>query len=100
MGWLRLNGYGKKIPPQYLRVIASLIPKDIKIDRRLDAGPLSDFTYEELRVLLYAAQNAVAKAENTSALWWWRGTPSDCTRISGRPIATSLLIFLMSLPRH
>ena len=47
MGRLRLNGYGKKIPPQYLRVITSLIPKDIKIDRRLDAGPLSDFTDEE-----------------------------------------------------
>src|SRR6476659_3291869 len=35
-------------PAAYIRVIASLIPKDIKIDRRLDAGPLSDLTGDEL----------------------------------------------------
>jgi hypothetical protein len=40
MGRLRLNGYGKKIPPQYLRVIASLIPKDIKIDPQARCGAI------------------------------------------------------------
>jgi len=54
-------------PAAFLRIVASLVSKDIKIDRRIDAGPLSDFTDEELEALLYAAQNAVAEAENTSA---------------------------------
>ena len=54
-------------PAAFLRIIASLIPKDIKIDRRPDAGPLSDLTEEELETLLYAARNTIAKAENTSA---------------------------------
>jgi len=50
-------------PAAYLRVIASVISKDIKIDRRLDAGPLSNLTDEELVALLYAARNAVAQAD-------------------------------------
>ena len=54
-------------PAAYLRVIANVIPKDIKIDRRLDAGPLSDFTDDELAALLYAARNAVAQAEQGSS---------------------------------
>jgi hypothetical protein len=49
-------------PAAFLRIVASLVSKDIKIDRRLDAGPLSDFTDEELEALLYAARNAVAHA--------------------------------------
>jgi hypothetical protein len=49
-------------PAAFLRIVASLVSKDIKIDRRLDAGPLSDFTDEELEALLYAARNAVAAA--------------------------------------
>src|SRR5437764_9423807 len=54
-------------PAAFLRIVASLVSKDISIDRKLDAGPLSDFTDEELEALLYAVRNAVAKAENTSA---------------------------------
>jgi len=53
--------------PAFLRIVANLVSKDISIDRKLNAGPLSDFTDEELEALLYAAQNAVAKAESTSA---------------------------------
>jgi len=49
-------------PAAYLRVIVSVLPKDIKIDRRPDAGPLSDLTEDELKALLYAARNAVAHA--------------------------------------
>jgi hypothetical protein len=49
-------------PAAYLRVIVSVLPKDIKIDRRPDAGPLSDLTEDELKALLYAARNAVAPA--------------------------------------
>ena len=54
-------------PAAFVRIVASLVSKDISIDRKLDAGPLSDFTDEELQALLYAVRNAVAKAENTSA---------------------------------
>jgi hypothetical protein len=50
-------------PAAYLRVIASLIQKDIKIDRMLNAGPLSDLNEDELEALLYAARNAVAQAD-------------------------------------
>ena len=50
-------------PAAYLRVIVSVLPKDIKIDRRLDAGPLSNLTDDELVALLYAARNAVAQAD-------------------------------------
>ena len=49
-------------PAAYLRVIVSVLPQDIKIDRRPDAGPLSDLTEDELKALLYAARNAVAHA--------------------------------------
>jgi hypothetical protein len=52
-----------KDPAAYLRVIVSVLPKDIKIDRRLDAGPLSDLNEDELEALLYAARNAVAQAD-------------------------------------
>jgi Family of unknown function (DUF5681) len=53
-------------PAAYLRVIVSVLPKDIKIDRRPDAGPLSDLTDEELRALLYATRNAVAQADEAA----------------------------------
>jgi hypothetical protein len=43
--------------------LPALFPKDIKIDRRLDAGLLSNLTDEELVALLYAARNAVAQAD-------------------------------------
>jgi hypothetical protein len=54
-------------PAAFLRIVASLVSKDISIDRKLDAGPLSDLTEEELEALRCAVRNAVAKAENTSA---------------------------------
>ena len=54
-------------PAAYLRVIASLIPKDIKIDRRPDAGPLSDLTDEEVTALACAARHAVAHADAAAA---------------------------------
>ena len=50
-------------PAAYLRAIVSVLPKELKIDRRPDAGPLSDLADEELRALLYAARNAVAQAD-------------------------------------
>ena len=50
-------------PAAYLRVIVSVLPKELKIDRRPHAGPLSDLTEEELTALLYAARNAVAQAD-------------------------------------
>ena len=50
-------------PAAYLRAIVSVLPKKLKIDRRPDAGPLSDLADEELRALLYAARNAVAQAD-------------------------------------
>ena len=42
-------------------------PKDIKIDRRPDAGPLSDLTDEEVTALACAARNAVAHADAAAA---------------------------------
>ena len=54
-------------PATYIRVIASLIPKDIKIDRRPDAGPLSDLTDEEVTALACAARHAVAHADAAAA---------------------------------
>jgi hypothetical protein len=48
-------------PAAFLRIIASLIPKDIKIDRHFDAGPLSDFTDEELAALVYAARTRLGQ---------------------------------------
>ena len=54
-------------PAAYLRVIVSVLPKEFKIDRRPDAGPLNDLTEHELRALLYAARNAVAQADAAAA---------------------------------
>jgi hypothetical protein len=54
-------------PAAYLRVIVSVLPKELKIDRRHDAGPLSDLTEDELEALLYAARNAVAQADAAAA---------------------------------
>ena len=59
--------HGAADPAAYLRVIVSVLPKDIKIDRRPDAGPLSDLTEDELKALLYAARNAVAQADAAAA---------------------------------
>jgi hypothetical protein len=53
-------------PAAYLRVIVSVIPKELKIDRRPDAGPLSDLTEEELIALACAARNAVAQADTAA----------------------------------
>ena len=50
-------------PAAYLRIIVSVLPKELKIDRRPDAGPLSDLNEDELEALLYAARNAVAQAD-------------------------------------
>ena len=38
-------------PAAYLRIIVSVLPKELKIDRRPDAGPLSHLTEEELTAL-------------------------------------------------
>ena len=54
-------------PATYIRVIAGLLPKELKIDRRPDAGPLSDLTDEELTALACAARNAVAQADAAAA---------------------------------
>ena len=54
-------------PAAYLRVIVSVLPKDIKIDRRPDAGPLSDLTDEEVTALACAARHAVAHADAAAA---------------------------------
>jgi Family of unknown function (DUF5681) len=50
-------------PAAYLRIIVSVLPKELKIDRSPDAGPLSDLTDDELEALLYAVRNAVAQAD-------------------------------------
>ena len=52
-------------PAAYLRIIVSVLPKELKTERRPDAVPLSDLTDEELTALLYAARNAVAMAKDT-----------------------------------
>ena len=54
-------------PAAYLRIIVSVLPKELKIDRRPDAGPLSDLTQDELEALLYTARNAVAQADASAA---------------------------------
>ena len=54
-------------PAAFLRIIVSVLPKELKIDRRPDAGPLSDLTQDELEALLYAARNAVAQADAAAA---------------------------------
>jgi len=54
-------------PAAYLRIIVSVLPKELKIDRRPDAGPLSDLNEDELEALLYAARNAVAQADAAAA---------------------------------
>ena len=41
-------------PAAYLRVIVSVLPKELKIDRRPDAGPFSHLTDEELTALACA----------------------------------------------
>ena len=66
MARLRLN-VCEDDPAAYLRVIVSVLPKDIKIDRRPDAGPLGDLTEDELKALLYAARNVVAQAAEAAA---------------------------------
>jgi hypothetical protein len=38
-------------PAAYLRVVVSVLPKELKIDRKLDAEPLSHLTDEELEAL-------------------------------------------------
>jgi hypothetical protein len=53
-------------PAAFLRIIASLIPKELKSDRRPDAGPLSHLTDEELTALACAA-HAVAQADAAAA---------------------------------
>ena len=54
-------------PAAYLRAIVSVLPKELKIDRRPDAGPLSYLTEEELTSLACAARNAVAQADAAAA---------------------------------
>jgi hypothetical protein len=54
-------------PAAYLRVIVSVLPKELKIDRRPDAGPFSHLTDEELTALACAARNAVAQADAEAA---------------------------------
>ena len=54
-------------PAAYLRVIVSVLPKELKIDRRLDVGPLSDLTDEEVTALACAARHAVAQADASAA---------------------------------
>jgi hypothetical protein len=54
-------------PAAYLRIIVSVLPKELKIDRRPDAGPLSHLTDEELTALVCAARNAVAQADAEAA---------------------------------
>jgi hypothetical protein len=48
-------------------IIVSVLPKELKIDRRPDAGPLSHLTDEELTALVCAARNAVAQADAEAA---------------------------------
>jgi hypothetical protein len=52
----------EEYPAAYLRIIVSVLPKELKIERRPDAGPLSELTEDELKALLFAARNAVARA--------------------------------------
>ena len=54
-------------PAAFLRIIVSVLPKEHKIDRSPDAGPLSDLNEDELEALLYAVRNAVAKADAAAA---------------------------------
>ena len=54
-------------PAAYLRIIVSVLPKELKSDRRPDAGPLSELTDDELEALLYAVRNAVAQADAAAA---------------------------------
>jgi hypothetical protein len=57
----------QKDPAAYLRVIVRVLPKELKIDRKPDAGPLSELTEDELKALLFAARNAVARADAAAA---------------------------------
>jgi hypothetical protein len=54
-------------PAAYLRIIVSVLPKELKIDRGPDAGLLSHLTDEELTALVCAARNAVAQADAEAA---------------------------------
>jgi Family of unknown function (DUF5681) len=54
-------------PAAYLRVVVSVLPKELKTDRRPDAGPFSHLTDDELAALACAAHNAVALADAAAA---------------------------------
>jgi hypothetical protein len=55
-----LDKLAKTDPATFVRVCASLIPKEVKLEA---ASPLSDLTEQELQALTMAAQKAVALAE-------------------------------------
>ena len=50
-------------PATYLRVVASLVPREVKVE----TNPLAGWTEAELRALVHAAQKAVALAEAREA---------------------------------
>jgi hypothetical protein len=55
-----LDKLAKTDPATFVRVCASLIPKEVKLEA---SSPLSDLTEQELQALTMAAQKAVALAE-------------------------------------
>jgi hypothetical protein len=55
-----LDKLAKTDPATFVRVCASLIPKEVKLEA---SSPLSDLSEAELSALVMAAQRAVAQAE-------------------------------------
>jgi hypothetical protein len=73
-------------PAAFLRIIVSVLPKEHKIDRSPDAGPLSDLNEDELEALLYAVRNAVAKADAAAAE---QGSSEHSSRCASRSVTVT-----------
>jgi hypothetical protein len=71
-----LDKLAKTDPATFVRVCASLIPKEVKLEA---SSPLSDLSEAELAALVSAAQRAVAQAEQKEQSLLLEHTSQDMT---------------------
>src|SRR3954468_11343575 len=71
-----LDKLAKTDPATFVRVCASLIPKEVKLEA---SSPLSDLSEAELAALVSAAQRAVAQAEQKEQSLQLEHTSQDMT---------------------
>jgi hypothetical protein len=71
-----LDKLAKTDPATFVRVCASLIPKEVKLEA---SSPLSDLSEAELAALVSAAQRAVAQAEQKEQSLRLEHTSQDMT---------------------